>query len=237
MITMLKEKVNTHFSFPMELNMSQYMESTLTPCPSSSPASVQSPQVPLMYDLIGVTVHTGTADGGHYYSFIRDMTSSPTTQSESSPKWYLFNDADVKPFEASAAQLASECFGGEVNSKQYDTHADRLVDCAIEKTNSAYMLFYARRDNRQSAMIVDKPNEKIETHSQKAEDDTLLASIWKDNFKCLNHRNLFEQAYFNFVWQLCNLEPTAVSSTNENNDTIDSRLFFNYNFLLWILEK
>lgn len=25
------------------------------------------------YDLIGVTVHTGTADGGHYYSFIRDI--------------------------------------------------------------------------------------------------------------------------------------------------------------------
>ena len=27
------------------------------------------------YDLIGVTVHTGTADGGHYYSFIRDRLS------------------------------------------------------------------------------------------------------------------------------------------------------------------
>ena len=27
------------------------------------------------YELIGVTVHTGTADGGHYYSFIRDRLS------------------------------------------------------------------------------------------------------------------------------------------------------------------
>lgn len=27
------------------------------------------------YDLIGVTVHTGTADGGHYYSFIRDIVN------------------------------------------------------------------------------------------------------------------------------------------------------------------
>ena len=26
------------------------------------------------YELIGVTVHTGTADGGHYYAFIRDRT-------------------------------------------------------------------------------------------------------------------------------------------------------------------
>lgn len=27
------------------------------------------------YDLIGVTVHTGTADGGHYYSFIREIVN------------------------------------------------------------------------------------------------------------------------------------------------------------------
>lgn len=31
MITMMKEKVNTHFSFPMRLNMSAYMEENLLP--------------------------------------------------------------------------------------------------------------------------------------------------------------------------------------------------------------
>lgn len=55
------------------------------------------------YDLIGVTVHTGTADGGHYYSFIRDRTRD---------KWFLFNDAEVKPFDPK--QIAAECFGGEM---------------------------------------------------------------------------------------------------------------------------
>jgi ubiquitin carboxyl-terminal hydrolase 34 len=29
MVTMLKEKVNTHFSFPLRLDMSQYMEKNL----------------------------------------------------------------------------------------------------------------------------------------------------------------------------------------------------------------
>jgi len=58
------------------------------------------------YDLIGVTVHTGTADGGHYYSFIRDRTQP------NRDKWFLFNDADVKPFDPN--QLAAECFGGEM---------------------------------------------------------------------------------------------------------------------------
>lgn len=55
------------------------------------------------YDLIGVTVHTGTADGGHYYSFIRDRSRD---------KWFLFNDAEVKPFDPK--QIAAECFGGEM---------------------------------------------------------------------------------------------------------------------------
>lgn len=30
---------------------------------------------PQEFELIGVTVHTGTAEGGHYYSFIRDKLS------------------------------------------------------------------------------------------------------------------------------------------------------------------
>lgn len=58
------------------------------------------------YDLIGVTVHTGTADGGHYYSFIKDRTTGCRD------KWFLFNDAEVKPFDPN--QIAAECFGGEM---------------------------------------------------------------------------------------------------------------------------
>ena len=91
MVTMLKEKVNTHFSFPMRLNMSGYMEKNLIGnggSSSSTPASSVSVQLngneppsvvangdekdeSFIYDLIGVTVHTGTAEGGHYYSFIK----------------------------------------------------------------------------------------------------------------------------------------------------------------------
>ena len=51
-------------------------------------------------------MHTGTAEGGHYYSFIRDRTAGEPD------KWFLFNDAEVKPFDP--AQIASECFGGEM---------------------------------------------------------------------------------------------------------------------------
>ena len=38
------------------------------------------------YELIGVTVHTGTADGGHYYSFIRDKLHKAESGQD---KWYM----------------------------------------------------------------------------------------------------------------------------------------------------
>nr|XP_034958074.1 ubiquitin carboxyl-terminal hydrolase 34-like [Zootoca vivipara] len=80
MVTMMKEKVNTHFSFPLRLDMTPYTEDFLMgkndrkegfKDDSNSSKETKS----FEYDLIGVTVHTGTADGGHYYSFIRDIVN------------------------------------------------------------------------------------------------------------------------------------------------------------------
>lgn len=140
MVTMLKEKVNTHFSFPMRLDMSRYVEKTLMPqhyqeerLKTTSESSdkidneenIENPikedemhkinvekeneSENYEYDLVGVTVHTGTADGGHYYSFIKERDSDRKSQSD---RWFLFNDAEVKIFDPS--QIAAECFGGEM---------------------------------------------------------------------------------------------------------------------------
>lgn len=211
MATMTKEKVNTHFSFPLKLDMADYLEANLMKrqqssnvgsyssksssaaspsCsdsskvdenmkdssgqgnksslesskddqaskiyPSVSPDSCSSErsatssdsgsnqditqESDTIYELIGVTVHTGNADGGHYYCFIRDCED----QSTDKPKWYLFNDAEVKPFDDS--HIGTECYGGELTTKSYDAINDRFMDFSIEKTNSAYMLFYKRVD-------------------------------------------------------------------------------------------
>lgn len=166
MVTMLKEKVNTHFSFPMRLDMSGYVEKTLMPqhyqeekrkselrrkiseCDnqkedekmdidseidqqqSSSEhkkdtmdeeEQIKQEQQNMdeeesedfnenyEYDLVGVTVHTGTADGGHYYSFIKERDNGNGGPSD---RWFFFNDAEVKLFDPS--QIAAECFGGEM---------------------------------------------------------------------------------------------------------------------------
>ena len=52
----------------------------------SSSSSNEESNTNYVYQLIGVTVHTGTADGGHYYSFIRDRL---TQNARGQDKWYI----------------------------------------------------------------------------------------------------------------------------------------------------
>lgn len=223
MITMQKEKVNTHFSFPMRLDMSAFVEKTLMPqqyiddkkerqknaaeaaaaaatvaavatadaepvnkCNEenannhpiegkSELGSITDITLPIKddenddeftehyeYRLIGVTVHTGTADGGHYYSFIKERSNPHSNQQQD--RWFLFNDAEVKQFDPS--QIEAECFGGEMTSKTYDSVTEKYLDFSFEKTNSAYMLFYERcYDNKEDEQQANCSSESKPTAS------------------------------------------------------------------------
>ncbi|XP_018120315.1 ubiquitin carboxyl-terminal hydrolase 34 isoform X2 [Xenopus laevis] len=200
MVTMMKEKVNTHFSFPHRLDMTSYTEDFLMgkndriegfkeDCEELKQTESYE------YDLIGVTVHTGTADGGHYYSFIRDIVNPHAYKNN---KWYLFNDAEVKPFDS--AQLASECFGGEMTTKTYDSVTDKFMDFSFEKTHSAYMLFYKRVE----------PEEETGRQFKFDVSSELLEWIWHDNMQFLQDKNIFEHTYFGFMWQLCSSIPSTL---------------------------
>ncbi|RNA21406.1 ubiquitin carboxyl-terminal hydrolase 34, partial [Brachionus plicatilis] len=182
--------VNTYFSFPLELNMSGYMEENLI---ESGPKVCGDSGHAFVYDLIGVTVHTGTADGGHYYSFIQETGPA-------APKWFCFNDAEVKQFDA-ATQLSAECFGGETTSKTYDCHSDKFTDLSFEKTNSAYMLFYKKRGGGRS--------HETAAAAARCNDRSLLCQIWHDNLRFVTDRLLFDTAYFDFVHELCQLSVTG----------------------------
>lgn len=70
---MKRTKVNDYCEFPMTLNMAPYTLEGLAEKEKSKLPQSQTLQDPSYYEyeLAGILVHTGTADSGHYYSYIR----------------------------------------------------------------------------------------------------------------------------------------------------------------------
>lgn len=206
-------------------------------------------------------MHTGTAEGGHYYSFIRERVKRPTDTNnlssnvdallDNSPqgqqhRWYLFNDAEVKPFDPS--QIATECFGGEITSKGYDQGSDRFLDFQFEKTHSAYMLFYERIDTPQTSLSLSTTTATNTAALQLKDPIPYIIPkdisdwIWEDNRRFVRDRHLFDHHYFTFMWMLCHHQvtpsPAALKdSEQESPDMLPIQLAITFVFETYIHAK
>lgn len=107
--------------------------------PEGTPADI--------FELVGVLVHSGTAESGHYYSYIRERPSTSDKQ-----PWVEFNDEIVSQWDPSAMEGC--CYGGA------DTRPLN-GDAGYDKNYSAYMLFY----QRSSAVAVQQQVLENEKHS------------------------------------------------------------------------
>lgn len=123
-MTGMRAKVNDEFQFPDTLDIAPYTLARL-----SDDVRAEEPD---FFQLTGVIVHSGTADSGHYYSYIRQRPSVKDVQDS----WVQFNDQDVTVFDLS--QMREQCFGG---------NSDSFYN--LPKFYSAYMLFYQRTSNIQ----------------------------------------------------------------------------------------
>lgn len=119
--TLQRSKINDEFRFADQIDMTPYHVEHL-----SNPAKHCEPDV---FELVGVLVHNGTAETGHYYSYIR-LPKTPNT----TPVWAEFNDIEVSEFDPS--KIPDQCFGGVWEQPGTDLH--------FPKSNNAYMLFYRR---------------------------------------------------------------------------------------------
>ncbi|KAJ8306053.1 hypothetical protein KUTeg_016598 [Tegillarca granosa] len=81
--------------------------------------SLPSENKQINYELVGVVVHSGQANAGHYYSFIKDRRGNMMTN-PSKGKWFKFNDTIVEEFEFNDTTIEAECFGGTYKAKVYD---------------------------------------------------------------------------------------------------------------------
>jgi ubiquitin carboxyl-terminal hydrolase 9/24 len=123
-------KLNTRMEFATKLNMYKYtkegIEATEEQQQDDEPPLLQrnssksdtgvdndTPPTDLEdyeYELQGVLVHSGVAQGGHYYSYIRDGEITDGNEE----KWYLFDDDEVAPF--SPSNIPEQCFGGKFSA-------------------------------------------------------------------------------------------------------------------------
>ncbi|EEP75964.1 predicted protein [Uncinocarpus reesii 1704] len=130
-ITMMRSKINDEFHFPERIDMTPFKVEHLN--------NPNAPVEPDIFELVGVLVHSGTAESGHYYSYIKERPS------RNFGTWVEFNDADVSRFDPS--KIPDQCFGG-----MHDTfHGPGLGQVRFNKVWNAYMLFYQRVSSMEAA--------------------------------------------------------------------------------------
>lgn len=103
---------------------------------------LRSPSDDYIYDLAGIVVHTGTAQMGHYYSFIRDRATG---------KWFEFNDSRVEAFDP--ANIPEMCFGGTGTSTGVSRWGYQM-QYETERSLNAYLALYQRRAPSRSRAAV-----------------------------------------------------------------------------------
>eukprot|EP01105_Mastigella_eilhardi_P024464 TRINITY_DN6382_c0_g1_i1.p2 TRINITY_DN6382_c0_g1~~TRINITY_DN6382_c0_g1_i1.p2 ORF type:complete len:2586 (-),score=681.76 TRINITY_DN6382_c0_g1_i1:7878-14936(-) len=231
-------KLNDYCEFPMVLDMEPYTKEGLHRREAAAAAAAAATAVggdaevtatqPLhpawyyRYELVGIVVHMGTADSGHYYTLRRE-NSPPYTH------WFEYNDMRVTPYDPK--QIGPDCFGGTEEVTTCDAQQQRH----IPRCSNAYILFYQRMppqpDLRSSLTSSCSLNESLvsisDAAASTASTGVIVAAIDNeapppDNgaaacppaiMKFINLENqalrlkkyIFHQEYFDFTWDLCGL--------------------------------
>lgn len=174
---MQKMKVNDYCEFPEELDMEPYTQEGISRREKKQKAEENQDEYneddfkskyPLelyKYKLSGVLVHSGYAEGGHYYSFIKDREDT-----ESGDKWYEFNDEMVKEFDK--ADIESECFGGD--EKWSDMMGNSIYLKNSEKHRNAYVVFYERISQEDIPYSDEEEETPVSDEKQIEKDDDIM---------------------------------------------------------------
>lgn len=133
--TNIYEKVNQYYTYPFVLDISSVMETNTGP---------------VMYELCGIIIHVGSAKGGHYISQVLNEKGD----------WYTFNDEEVTKCDMES--LLESTTGGSHIMDIWDNTLKKTIPTKVEKTKSAYLLFYRKKSFVfQQEQVVLTPTEEI----------------------------------------------------------------------------
>lgn len=86
-------------------------------------------------------VHVGTAEFGHYYSYISTSRGDPSKRDpKKKDKWLEFNDSTIRDFNTD--HIESECFGGAQEGGNDDGWG--FMKAGKDNSKNAYILVYER---------------------------------------------------------------------------------------------
>ena len=147
----ITEKINSKFEFPNILNLKKFCSEEVNKDKNGILKETEEiypkEEEFYEYELKGINVHMGDAQGGHYISFIdveRDgKNNEPNIKSsiengKIQTKWLKFNDSIVSLFNTE--EIPIESFGNN------------------ESIQNAYLLIYERKKKTPIKIIVDKEN-------------------------------------------------------------------------------
>jgi ubiquitin C-terminal hydrolase len=234
------KKLNDRCEFPFSLNMKPYTReglaelgkgirdlkrrsSTEKPDETSGDGKdedtskselVSHPDDYYEYQLAGVLVHTGSAHGGHYYSFIKERGNA--WDEEKFNQWFLFNDHSVTRFDPK--DIPDECFGGSEEYSRPSYYYSMMTSekntmYKIEKYRNAYLLFYERVNRTTSprasseeitsvAVSEKKPTLRRTSSARVAIPSKIFNAIWEENATYWRDKYVFDPQYFDFLWNL-----------------------------------
>lgn len=254
-------KLNSRCEFGQTLNMKRYTLEGVEAAEKANGSEMEDSGVdPLSelpdddyeYKLAGVLVHHGVAQGGHYYSFIRDRSDS----GHDTNQWFRFDDEDVTAFDPS--NIEAECFGGKVK-KETKWPNGQVNTVETEQLCNALMLFYEKvkptqfgNDGSDKDTVMDEPehesanldNMGLITGSDEYKDD-----VKRSNTVHRSHSFLFGKEFQSFIKGLLDVSvPNNTAETGsmiENNEIsppwklaiLNIALSFFFDILLHSIEK
>ncbi|XP_063100555.1 probable ubiquitin carboxyl-terminal hydrolase FAF-X isoform X2 [Cavia porcellus] len=205
-------KFNDYFEFPREVDMEPYTVAGVVKLEGDSinpesqliePNEEYESEVAgsTKYRLVGVLVHSGQANGGHYYSYIIQRNGRDNEKD----RWYKFDDGDVTECKMDDdEEMKNECFGGEYMEELFDHMMKHVAYRQQKRWWNAYILFYERMDT------VDEDDE-IRYISELSISRPLMSpsierSVCKQNMEFMHNQMQYSLEYFQFVKKLlmCN---------------------------------
>ena len=189
------EKINSKFEFPNTINLRDFCVEEISKIKDQEQESdVIYPKLDdyYEYELKGINVHLGSAEGGHYISFIdveRDgENNEPKIKSSIEngiikSRWLKFNDSIVTEFNTEEIPIESYggCVDGNINNENYQ---------------NAYLLIYERKKKTPIKIVIEKENEEKYLKNEKYN----IISFPKEKRKFIN--KCYDISYTNFESKL-----------------------------------